>query len=416
MAKMRVKAQLDRAQTKLLDDGVRGVASRVVPFVLASGLSSTVKRRKSRESFLDISNLEQSDQCHSYFEIGSAHELTQRPPADTDENPFDNHTHHFDPAFVCEVKNVTLLTSDAIKLTPSGHVLAEEHYDAMGEARFYSMIYRHVRDRGASSLPSLLRTFLFDVSPDPKQTYEHAFPMVGFPMSFYHWVIEFLPRLRLFEAYSEQTGNRPTLLLPRDPPAYMTEYLHLLGYDEPDWDIFARDPTVVKKFVHPSHVRNEHGVPDPAACRWLRERVLDRLDQRDTTGLPKRLLISREDARERRLVNERDVAETLAQFGFERVVLSEYSIPEQIALFRQADCVISPHGAGLTNIIYGEDLTVLELFSNDFYSHYYTLSNVFGHEYHYYQGKSAHGVDVEIDLGWIERWVRSQFESQKHNP
>jgi len=96
------------------------------------------------------------------------------------------------------------------------------------------MLYRNVRDRGVCSVPSLLETFLFDHPPETRETYQYAFPMVGFPMSFYHWIIEFLLRLRLFEAYVERTDRRPELLLPRDPPTYMTEYLRLLKYNESD--------------------------------------------------------------------------------------------------------------------------------------------------------------------------------------
>jgi hypothetical protein len=67
-------------------------------------------------------------------------------------------------------------------------------------------------------------------------------------------------------------------------------------------------------------------------------------------GGGKRIYISRSDARLRRVLNEKRLLPRLESLGFERAVLGALPIAEQVALFRRAEIVIAPHGAGLAHI------------------------------------------------------------------
>jgi capsular polysaccharide biosynthesis protein len=65
----------------------------------------------------------------------------------------------------------------------------------------------------------------------------------------------------------------------------------------------------------------------------------------------RRLYLARFDAPGRReLVNERELAEALQTRGFEIVVPGALTYAEQVRLLAEADIIIGPHGAGLTNI------------------------------------------------------------------
>lgn len=63
----------------------------------------------------------------------------------------------------------------------------------------------------------------------------------------------------------------------------------------------------------------------------------------------------------RHILNEDELFLQLKQLGFERYITEEMSIPDQIELFYDADMVIGAHSSGLTNIIFSEDIKVLEL-------------------------------------------------------
>jgi capsular polysaccharide biosynthesis protein len=63
-----------------------------------------------------------------------------------------------------------------------------------------------------------------------------------------------------------------------------------------------------------------------------------------------RLYIDRRGSAQRRLSNEDEVVTALEAIGFVAIRLEDLSIDRQVALFRQAAVIVSPHGAGLTNI------------------------------------------------------------------
>ena len=64
------------------------------------------------------------------------------------------------------------------------------------------------------------------------------------------------------------------------------------------------------------------------------------------------IYISRRDSGNRQMTNEREIEETLSQIGFTIICLANASLSDQIRLFADADVVVSPHGAGLANIIF----------------------------------------------------------------
>ena len=72
-----------------------------------------------------------------------------------------------------------------------------------------------------------------------------------------------------------------------------------------------------------------------------------------------RIFISRKNASGRRIINEEDLIDYLAPFGFETIYLENLTVREQALLFKNAQVVITPHGAGTTNIIYSNPGTVL---------------------------------------------------------
>jgi len=66
----------------------------------------------------------------------------------------------------------------------------------------------------------------------------------------------------------------------------------------------------------------------------------------------KRVLISRADATNRQIKNEHELLNFLEPFGFEKIVLSQLNVDQQVALFHKAEVIIAPHGAGNTNLLY----------------------------------------------------------------
>ena len=77
----------------------------------------------------------------------------------------------------------------------------------------------------------------------------------------------------------------------------------------------------------------------------------------------KRIYVSRNDARLRRVLNEKSFMPKLESLGFQCAILAEMPIARQVALFRQAEIVVAPHGAGLAHIAWCKPGTkIIEFF------------------------------------------------------
>jgi hypothetical protein len=66
----------------------------------------------------------------------------------------------------------------------------------------------------------------------------------------------------------------------------------------------------------------------------------------------KRIYISRNDSPYRRVLNETEIMNYLEPHGFQFVILTGIPLLEQMALFHNADIIVTVHGAALTNSIF----------------------------------------------------------------
>lgn len=136
----------------------------------------------------------------------------------------------------------------------------------------------------------------------------------------------------------------------------------------------------------PSLSRPSSGLLPSAYISRFRKKILpDRASHEN-----RRIYISRGDANRRQVSNERELLDVLSEYGFECYELTDLTLEEQIELFYDAEIVVSPHGAGLTNILFSRKLKVLELHSSRYViPHFYYLSKSLGHDYRYILNRNA---------------------------
>ncbi|MEO0750639.1 MAG: glycosyltransferase family 61 protein, partial [Pseudomonadota bacterium] len=97
----------------------------------------------------------------------------------------------------------------------------------------------------------------------------------------------------------------------------------------------------------------------------------------------RRLYLSRANANRRKIVNEAEFIERLRPLGFEPICPEEHSLCEQAAIMAEASHVISPHGAGMCNLVFAPPgCRVLELFGPYITPGYWVICNQMGHAYH----------------------------------
>jgi Glycosyltransferase 61 len=211
---------------------------------------------------------------------------------------------------------------------------------------------------------------------------------------YFHWTMDDLTRLEALATFRKKTGVAVKLLVTLPMPKWQTESLTAVGFPEEDLVLWAGGSASVGTLYVPERRRT-----DRRSHEWLKSCASKYAGCDDSDCAHKRLYISRADANERRVVNEDQLFRVLKKRGFELVRLSELSYSDQVRLFWEADHVIGPHGAGLTNMIYARDDAILcELMpAREIRNHYELLCGRLKIQYARVLCESV-GADMRVDI------------------
>lgn len=233
--------------------------------------------------------------------------------------------------------------------------------------------------------------------------------------NYFHWFLEILPKLEGIIKFLETEPSQLTILVEHNVPAFVIQSLLRLGFQMSDICPIER-PFYYKvdELLIPTN-RRDNGFTAPGAVRWVREMLRE-----PRPNLPPewfdRLYISREGAQTRRVVNERDFFQMLIRYGFNTVRPERFDLKDQIKMFSMATHVISAHGAGLTNAIFADNPTLIELGTPAYTNPcYYLLAEGMGWDYHYLECQNVGEEDLYVnkdtlstllaDLGKGEKWT-----------
>jgi len=218
--------------------------------------------------------------------------------------------------------------------------------------------------------------------------------------NYYHWLIETVPKLRYAEEYSTTFNVNVTYLVPADPPAWLNQTLKLLGVSKSDIEYATAPVYQTDRLLVPSFPELK-----PQNYRWIREDMLaNSSPDKEAIGAGSNVYISRSNAIERRVTNESDVIKTLTEYGFQSYQLEKHSVEENITLFNEANIIVGPHGAGLTDIVFCEDAVVTELFGSKVKDPYERLADTLGLEYQSLKC-TPRSTDLEVDLRQLEDMI-----------
>ncbi len=223
--------------------------------------------------------------------------------------------------------------------------------------------------------------------------------LLGIPESanYYHWLLNSAPRWKLLEAAGRTQAYDHVLLNASGPP-FQDETLDRMGVPKD------------KRFRCSTHFLFQFErlmVPDMPlpmfmvprwACNWVRSLFPER-----DPNAPKLLYVSRRAASRRRVANELMLEPQLQKLGFAIAQPELLAVVEQAKLFSAAECIVAPHGAGLTNIVFAPaGAHLVELFHPNATAVFYReLARVCGLRYTRLTGSpsgSPKTADFTIDL------------------
>lgn len=177
----------------------------------------------------------------------------------------------------------------------------------------------------------------------------------GGDLNLYHWMAYQLPAILILERQGRAFGK---VLVSGPAKEFHTHSLRSLGIADERVERIGRDT--------PRENTCRVQVCPPASGEF--DELYRELGSRLTSsargpGAGRNIYITRRDATKRLVANERELVQALRRRGFVVVCPGEIPWPEQVAVFREAECIVGPHGAAFTNILFSRPgCRLVELF------------------------------------------------------
>lgn len=188
-----------------------------------------------------------------------------------------------------------------------------------------------------------------------------------------HWLMELLPRVELYRAHPE--FERLKIVVGQNKNRVFYESLLACGVAaENIVEVGLERPIGFERYICCSRVFENHGWIDPANADFLHA-AGDRLLAAQPNGAswPKRIFLTRDDARHRKLLNQDAVAALLASSGFVATSMAGKTFAQHVELFAQAEAVVAVLGSGVANLVFARPGTpVVYLAPNRDYPLFFT--------------------------------------------
>lgn len=242
--------------------------------------------------------------------------------------------------------------------------------------------------------------------------------------NFCHWLLDQLPRLRHLE-------KSQRIILYKLAP-FMKNMLELMDIGpERVYELKERAVIQVGKLTIESSMANEFYHPCQDVSRDLIDFIESSLSAPSENSVVKpikhHVYLSRNRYEGRRISNESALLEVLEKYDFHTVYPEELSVPEQISLFRNAEVIVSPHGASLASTIFCRQVTLIEIFNQNYGTPtFFLIAKLLGFPYQHLLGtnpllsdKEKQNVglanlqyeDMEVDLEKLEQCLAKVFSN-----
>jgi len=204
--------------------------------------------------------------------------------------------------------------------------------------------------------------------------------------SYYHWFVDVLPRIHLIR----ESGFHVDKYIINTLLPFQYETLAKMG--------ITRDKIIECTGKHNFHLQADNlivtSIPNRSrypkwVCNFLRGEFFENHPIERSSEF-ERIYVSREDANYRKVLNENEVMNVLARYGFRKVVLAHLSLQEKRNMFASAKIVVSALGSGLIHLLFCSPGTkVIEFLPPNFVDIcFWRMSNFLNLDYYYLM---AHG-------------------------
>lgn len=217
--------------------------------------------------------------------------------------------------------------------------------------------------------------------------------------NYFHWLFELMPRFHLISK-SHFFTDFDYYLVSNLNYKFQKETLEILGIPKNKVISSIDYPHLRVQGLITSSLPPFDGCMSTWSCTFLRDLFFYKLKDYTPHKIPsKHVYISRRNCKVRKVLNEKSLKQVLSAYGFKEYILEELSLLDQVCLFSSSNIVISPHGAGLSNLVFCNPGTiVLELFPNidRIEPVYWYLSNILKLNYYYMLSENTPNEDENL--------------------
>jgi len=392
--------------------------------VLTSAADSILRNFFSHDNFYSNSNLKNSIKYRNdvrqkgQTEFYSSHEKIkidgseQRLPPELSAQTGE---YMLEKPFFTEIEDGTVVGSKGIVLDSSKDIILESI-----DGKEW-LLYENFSKKPVDFLSYMSSDYLPSAPNELK-----IIPLLDYYNSYHSWVYHQLPRLQGVKEYLDDNYK---ILIRSDPPDWMQESLYLLGFSSQDlveWDSRIQEfnkiciPSMrtietkrAQKIDEKSNQRYTlySKIASKKGFNWLRGELMSNIAK--NKEFSQRVIISREDVNTRTIQNKNQAYHWLYDHGFVEYTLSDLSFEDQVSLFSNAEYIVSPHGAGLTNIVFAKECTVCEILGTNIRKPtYYILSEIMGHQYQFIVGTQQtnhRDEDIVVDAGGLKDLIQDEL-------
>lgn len=227
---------------------------------------------------------------------------------------------------------------------------------------------------------------------------------------FYHWFHDVLPRLEFALPYLPSDTK---FLIQDKPYSYQLDSLLAYGIGRDRLELQPNGvDTKIDQLWFASPIGHT-GMGSASALKSVARRLTTFFHPKYPEGRQNRIYISRQKANARRVVNEKLLESLLHEFGFELFICEQLSLAEQVQLFSNAEAIIGPHGAGLTNMIYSPSgINVAEIAFHPVVPCYIIMARQLGHCFYRLQAiptEDRQFDDMNLDAEKLQSWLKFNF-------